>query len=147
MAESPLASRFARLGAVIVDGIISLFITLPLAYFMGFFRELAAEMIALEDIILTLQGLVIFLVLHGYLLATRGQTIGKMLVGIRIVDYKSGELLPFFKLVGLRYLPLWIVTMIPFLGNFIALVDVLAIFTSERRCLHDLVANTKVIGA
>jgi hypothetical protein len=37
--------------------------------------------------------------------------------------------------------------MIPFLGNFIALVDALAIFTSERRCLHDLVANTKVIEA
>lgn len=148
MAESPLASRLARLGAVIVDGIISLLITLPLAYFMGFFnRELGAEMTTMEEVLLTLQGLVIFLVLHGYLLATRGQTIGKMLVGIRIVDYKSGEPVPFFKLVGLRYLPLWIVTMIPFFGNFIALVDALAIFTSERRCLHDLVANTKVIEA
>ncbi|MDG2220403.1 MAG: RDD family protein [Rubripirellula sp.] len=143
-----LASRLTRLGAVVVDGIISSLITFPMLYFTGFFnRALRAELTAMETTLMTLSGFAIFLALQGYLLATRGQTIGKMLVGIRIVDYTSGETVPFAKLIGLRYLPLWIVTIIPFLGNFIVLIDTLAIFTSERRCLHDLIAGTKVVEA
>ena len=145
-AGPPLAGRLVRLAAVIVDGIISLLITMPLFFFTGYFDHILADNVTLlETILMTLLGLGIFLALHGYLLATRGQTIGKMIVGVRIVDYGTGQSVSFRKLIGLRYLPTWIITMIPYFGMLFTLVDALAIFTSERRCIHDLIAGTKVV--
>jgi hypothetical protein len=37
--------------------------------------------------------------------------------------------------------------LVPFLGGLVALVDVLFIFGPSKRCLHDLVAGTKVVEA
>lgn len=91
--------------------------------------------------------MIIFLLLHGYLLATRGQTIGKMLLGVRIVDYNTDQLLSFGKLIGLRVVPVWMVSLIPFAGGCLVLIDTLFIFGNERRCIHDLIAGTKVVQA
>ena len=45
-----------------------------------------------------------FLLIHGYLLKTKGQTVGKYLTGIRITDL-DGNLPDFGKLVLLRLPP------------------------------------------
>jgi hypothetical protein len=37
------------------------------------------------------------------------------------------------------------IAMIPYVGNVIALIDVLMIFRTSRKCLHDDIAGTKVI--
>ena len=101
----------------------------------------------LENVILFLGGCVLYLALHGYLLATRGQSLGKMAVQIKIVDYDTGQLLPFGKLVGFRLAPVWIVSQIPIIGGVLGLIDILFIFGEERRCVHDLIAGTKVVNA
>ena len=80
-----------------------------------------------------------------YLLHTKGQTIGKMLVGVRIVDVNSGQILPITKVIGLRVLPTW-------MGHFLTcgiggLIDSLFIFRDDQRCVHDLIAQTKVVQA
>jgi uncharacterized RDD family membrane protein YckC len=80
-------------------------------------------------------------------LATRGQSIGKLVVGARIVDYNSGQILPLLKLIGLRLLPVTIVALIPVVRSFAGLADVLFIFGSKQRCVHDLIAGTKVVDA
>ena len=36
--------------------------------------------------------------------------------------------------------------MIPVIGSFLGLLDVLFIFRQDRRCLHDMVAGTEVIS-
>jgi len=92
-------------------------------------------------------GIVIFLVLHGYFLATRGQTIGKIAAGVRIVDFHTGQLLSFGKLIGLRVIPVWVAAVVPFAGGCLALIDILFIFGNDRRCVHDLIAGTKVVEA
>jgi len=41
--------------------------------------------------------------MHGYLLATRGQTLGKWLVGTRIVRADNDEVPTLARTLGLRY--------------------------------------------
>ena len=94
----------------------------------------------------TALGFVFFIAVHGYWLKKNGQTIGKKILGIRIADLE-GNVPRFGRLVALRYLPISLVTLIPGLGQLLPLVDVLFIFRSDRRCVHDLIAGTKVLRA
>ena len=91
-------------------------------------------------------GFAVYLALQGPLLATRAQTIGKMLLQIRIADMQ-GEKAPFARIVLLRELPGWIANATLATGLVYSLVDVLPIFRSNRRCVHDLIAGTQVVVA
>lgn len=91
----------------------------------------------------TTVGILIFFLLNGYLLATRGQTIGKVLLKIRITR-ASGESVTPARLAlrygagfaaGLTAITLWIYS----------LLDCLMIFRKSRRCLHDEIADTIVV--
>ncbi len=108
----------------------------------------------LEQLAMSLVGIVVMLIINGYLLFTRGQTVGKLLTGIQIVDHVSGQLLPFLRVYVFRYLwmlPLsLIVAIIPgpmddSLVGLAALVDALLIFGPSQRCLHDYIAGSKVV--
>ena len=79
------------------------------------------------------------------LLTLRGQTLGKLLVGIHVVRNADGGRAGFVKAVLLRTVLIWIILSMPMLGNAFWLVDVLLIFRADQRCLHDLVADTKVV--
>ncbi len=50
------------------------------------------------------------------------------------------------KLIGLRYLPLSIAVLIPYVGMIFVFIDPLFIFREERRCIHDFIAGTKVVN-
>ena len=89
-------------------------------------------------------------IIQIYWLATRGQTLGKHWMKIRIVRLDGGN--PgFFGAVVLRgFIPgLIYVVLARTIGRGAAslflLVDLLAIFGAEHRCLHDLIAGTKVV--
>jgi uncharacterized RDD family membrane protein YckC len=88
----------------------------------------------------------IFALANAWFLARNGQTIGKMLLGIRIATLDGGvpEL---WRILALRYAPISIVSVIPTLGLGLVLptFDVLFIFRGDRRCLHDMIAGTKVL--
>jgi uncharacterized RDD family membrane protein YckC len=47
--------------------------------------------------------------------------------------------------LGGRWLVPYLMTLIPFAGLVLALLDVLFIFRDDQRCLHDLLADTKVV--
>jgi uncharacterized RDD family membrane protein YckC len=146
--EANLASRGLRLGGAIIDGIISWAVMFPLMYFTGFFQSAMAGTVNFgAQITLSAAGIVLFLLLNGYLLSKRGQTIGKRLVGTRIVGVPDEQILPLGKVFALRYLPIWVAALVPFIGNIVVLVDILFIFRGDRRCLHDLIAGTKVVNA
>ena len=142
-----LASRGRRLGGAVIDIAIVLAIVLPISFFTGGSRELLAaqEIPAAKKILYACLVVVVWVVLNARLLASRGQTIGKTVVGTRIVDLQGG-LLPFGKLLALRYLVPWIIGAIPSLGNLFNLADVLFIFARDRRCLHDHLAGTRVVN-
>jgi uncharacterized RDD family membrane protein YckC len=85
-----------------------------------------------------------FFVLHGHLLFHCGQTIGKRIMGIAIVTLDNQKP-SFLGLVFNRYLTQWVVGLAPGLGALLRLLDVLTIFFTNKRCVHDLIAKTKVI--
>ncbi|HEY8102418.1 MAG TPA: RDD family protein [Burkholderiaceae bacterium] len=141
-----LASRGQRLGAVLLDAIISLVFSGPLMYFTGVFDYSRAGLkppFALT-LGLTAMGFVFFLLVHGYFLKRDGQTVGKKIVGIRITDLDNG-IPQFSKIILLRYLPISCVSLIPAVGQILAMIDPLFIFRSDHRCVHDLIAKTKVV--
>ena len=146
--SSMLASRWRRLGGAIIDSILSMLVIVPTMIYTGIWeKSMAGEPELADNLLLTGVAFVAFLVMQGYLLATSGQTIGKRLVGTRIVSIEDEKILSLGKVIGLRYLPLWVGSQVPIVGPFVGLIDVLFIFRSDKRCVHDLIAGTKVINA
>ena len=142
-----LAGRGVRLVAVLLDGVFAalafwlISLVAPLSWTPAPGVSLARFLV-----INGLVGFVLFVVLHGYLLATRGQTIGKMLLKVRIVR-SDGSTASLTRIVGLRFLPTTVISLIPVIGGLYALVDCLLIFRESRRCLHDNIADTIVVKA
>lgn len=142
-----LAGRGARLVATLLDALFGglafglLTLVTPLTW-----APAAGTNLVRLLIVNTVVGFILFLVLHGYLLATRGQTIGKALLKVRIVR-SDGSPATLLRLIGLRYLPTMAISMIPLLGGLYALIDCLLIFRESRRCLHDNIADTIVVRA
>jgi uncharacterized RDD family membrane protein YckC len=152
-----VASRWKRLSGALVDELIVLVIFVPMAFVAGVdsggFTGEGLQRIFTGDGAtagrragLFVIGLIIFLALNGYLLVTRGQTIGKVAARTKIVDM-SGNVPHFGKLLVLRYLVLGLMAQIPFIGLFVGGADVLFIFGEQRRCLHDYLAGTRVVDA
>ena len=68
---------------------------------------------------------VLFIVINDYLLVTRGPTVAKWMLGIRIVDYATGGDSPLVKVPGARYIVFLALQSIPIIGGLIGLVDIL----------------------
>ena len=96
------------------------------------------------NLIAFLVGQSLFLLLNGVFLANHGQTIGKRIMKVQIVDME-GKQVGFLKLYSLRYLAFSLITQIPVAGGLLALVNVLFIFGKPRRCLHDFLTGTQVV--
>jgi uncharacterized RDD family membrane protein YckC len=141
-----LAGRFTRLNAAMVDGIIGLVVAIPMLNLLGIWSYLANRQTPPLRLMLVASviGFLGFVLIHGYLLKTKGQTVGKLLLGIQIVD-RHGEVPAFFALLATRYLPVSLASLVPGIGSYVSLVDCLFIFRSDRRCIHDLIAGTRVV--
>jgi len=142
-----LAGRVERLQAAIVDTLLLCVLVVAILYFTGSFSEpeLTETRFDLVSMLLWWAvGFGVFLALQGYPLYTRGQTWGKRALGIRIVDAEGGRL-PFWRLIVLRYVVWHWLSLIPYAGNAISLVNVLMIFREDHRCGHDLLAGTRVV--
>jgi len=145
-ASQTLASVWTRLGARLLDGVFSFAIMIPIMLVTGYVQRAMDQRVASEEVIIySTGGFLLNLVLHGYLLATRGQTIGKLICQIKIVDYRTGELPGFARAYLAREFVIGLISMIPCIGGIVALVNVLMIFNAEQRCLHDNIAGTKVV--
>ncbi|MCE9518347.1 MAG: RDD family protein [Verrucomicrobia bacterium] len=147
-----LASLGSRLLAVILDGVIGVALMIPL--FIGLFilssnAESNGEP-NFSPVVIGLIGLsvVLFIGLVIYnliLLATRGQTIGKKLMSIRIVTHPEGANPGGVKTILLRAFVNGLIGAVPVLGPIYSLVDICFIFRDDRRCIHDLIAGTQVV--
>ena len=81
------------------------------------------------------------------LLAQRGQTIGKIVRGLRIVRFEDGSNPGFVKAVLLRTFLWAVITAVPLVGPLVGLVGILFIFRDDQRCVHDHLAGTRVVPA
>lgn len=144
--EHPLASRWARLGAVLIDGIIGLLITIPFFMMTGMWSEMAsgAEPAYGMTLLGGLYGFVGYIIVHYYFLDRNGQTVGKKVLGIRIED-PQGRLIGAPAIIGKRYLPVTAASLIPLIGGLLVIIDALFIFRKDKRCIHDMIAGTRVV--
>ena len=143
-----LATRGARFGGAIIDAVISILVTFPLMWLTGYWDSaMSGQTSMLQTIMLGVVALVMYFVIHGYFLAKDGQTVGKKIVKTRIVSIESDEILPLSKIFLLRVLPLNVVANLPVIGGLLAIADALFVFRKDQRCVHDLIAGTKVIKA
>jgi uncharacterized RDD family membrane protein YckC len=139
VASQQLAERGTRLGAALLDGLVGALVP---AIALLALRDAQGKPSAIGVAIAGLWWLGVI----GYqifLLSTRGQTLGKKWLGIKIALADGGPA-SFGSAVIMRILVgQGILAMIPFYG----LIDALFIFREDRRCVHDLVAGTKVVVA
>lgn len=134
------ASRWKRLGAYLLD-VVALFAAMFPAILVDSFGRGGGDRISAAAGLLMLVGLVALLVIDLILLHRHGQTLGKRLCGIRIVR-SNGRRTGLGRLFGLRYLlAQGVLGMVP----LFSLIDTLFIFGQDKRCLHDLIADTIVV--
>lgn len=145
--EVRLASRWLRFWAVFIDVLVAVVTVIPIYIYTDYFQKLfeAATVDTSELIAVTAYGWLMFLLLNGYLLHKKGQTIGKNVMEIAIVDLK-GKQLGLLNILGKRILPMTFILYIPLIGQFIALLNYLFALRKNRRCLHDLIAGTQVVN-
>ncbi len=140
------AGRLQRLMAYLVDLGISVAIMVPALIGILRYRpergigELGGSLIGLS--VIALLGLFVYTLM---LLSREGQTLGKRIIGIRIVR-TDGERVSLGRLIGLRYFAPGLVGAIPYVGWVFSLANILWIFGEERRCLHDHFADTMVVN-
>lgn len=146
--------RWLRLAAALIDSVIMLVVFLPLAlaggYWEAAFDAGRAGGVGFMPIGTTLLwaviGFAVFVLIQSYPLYATGQTWGKKLLSIRIVDLQ-GNKPSLVDLLVKRYLPTHAIANVPCLGMLYVLVDCLMIFRADQRCVHDLIAGTRVIRA
>lgn len=90
-------------------------------------------------------GFGIFAGVNYKLLSTRGQTVGKSLMKIKIVQ-SNGEQMDTQELLLKRYGVFWAANAIPYIGFLVAIANVCLVFRESRKAGHDEVADTKVVS-
>jgi uncharacterized RDD family membrane protein YckC len=152
-----VASRSTRFGAAIIDNIAISIGSAGVGYAFGALVGVSGFWNVLVEYVL---GLVVTCIVQ-ILLFRDGQSLGKRITNIRIVEHATGRTASVARILGLRILPLMLLSYATFFvlgwaypGRVIfvgaaalvlSLVDVLPIFGGERRCLHDYLAGTKVV--
>lgn len=149
-----LATRVERLLGALIDGGV-LLVPMILLYVI---LRIILGLIGLDEstyfgrtfmnIVVSTCWMALFLGINFKFLATQGQTIGKLVIGTRIVA-EDGPLIPIDQLIVKRYLTIWgasvVLSIIPYIG-IIMIIDPLMIFRENHKCLHDELAGSKVIS-
>jgi uncharacterized RDD family membrane protein YckC len=154
--ETELASRWARLLAVILDTLIPMglmfAVVLPLTVVGAAIGGGEDPTMPIHPAFFSVILIVFAVSVIGYLvymlrmMATEGQTPGKKIMKVRVVR-SDGSPVGLARYFFLRGLIPGLLGAIPIFGTIFALVNVLFIFTEERRCIHDHLADTIVVVA
>jgi uncharacterized RDD family membrane protein YckC len=155
-----LAERGARLLAASIDELILLAISLPMV--IGAIPAMVALvsgtgtaglesldtmsvlrlMVGGPGTTITILALIAWCIITAWLVATNGQSIGKRLVGIKVVR-TDGSRASFARIFLLRNVVNGLPNLLPYVGLLYQLVDPLLIY----QCLHDRIADTVVVRA
>jgi uncharacterized RDD family membrane protein YckC len=92
-------------------------------------------------------ALIVWCVITAWLVATNGQSIGKRLVGIKVIR-TDGSRASLARIFWLRNVVNTLPTFLPYIGLAYGLIiDPVFIFQDSRQCLHDKIADTIVVRA
>lgn len=143
-----LATRLQRFFASIIDAILIALITMPLTFFIfgsGIIKNISAVEAIVVTTLISMVGVLFFLLINYKYLLNDGQTIGKKVLKIKILN-KEGEEATKQELLK-RYGLYFGIGFLPILGGILSLVNVLFIFGKEKKCGHDYFAKTIVVEA
>jgi uncharacterized RDD family membrane protein YckC len=93
---------------------------------------------------ITVVALLTWCAITAWLVAANGQSIGKRLVGIKVVR-TDGSRASFARIFLLRNVVSSLPNLLPYLGWFYMFADPLLIYQDSRKCIHDLIADTIVV--
>ncbi|PIE47062.1 MAG: transporter [Gammaproteobacteria bacterium] len=157
-----LASPITRILATLIDNIIMtaafapIFFSIGTEKFTNIMRSntgAVEQARALTELIPNhIANIVVILMLAMFfvqvmLLIRRGQTIGKLITGLRILDKQSKKLASITNVVLIRSIITNIAYSLPF-GIIIIGLDILTMFTNkDRQSIHDKLAKTIVVKA
>ena len=145
------ADRGTRLGAAILDSVLFVLVVyLPLMVTAFSAARIEAapdeaeqfERLAVGGAVVALIGLLIWAWFTLKFMARNSQSIAKKWLQIKVVR-ADGSRVSLGRLILLRNVVVWVLSMIPLFG----IVDVLFIFGEARQCLHDKIADTIVVKA
>jgi uncharacterized RDD family membrane protein YckC len=141
-----LATLGRRFGAQWLDGMLLGIVFVPIWFFLAGSEAMSAaatpgaappDMLGVS-ILATIGMVLVVLIYEGLMLSNRGQTLGKMAVGIKVVTPEGRDIRPgqawgraavrqvFFSYLGL-------INLLP------------AVFTKQKTAIHDLAAKTRVV--
>jgi len=140
-----LATVGRRWGGIIIDNLLLQFAVIPLVFLpaMGIGALGAATEASEEAMGGLMLGLVFLLALglpivyEGFMVQAKGQTLGKMAVGIKVVNPDGTDVS-----AGQAWGRAAVKTA---LGSCLGLSFLPALFTKDRTCVHDMVAKTRVV--
>lgn len=124
--SGPRAGFWLRFAGALIDGILISIVTLPL--------QLAVDPALYYAIALPL-GIAYYTLLEG---GARGQTVGKMAVGIRVYDLAGGGSIGYGR-AFIRYIGRYVSAIVFLLGYFWMLWD------KEKQTWHDKLAGSVVV--
>lgn len=144
--DEMLATRLQRFGAAMIDWVLVMVIYIPLggAYFLMEAGNMGEEMLFLGIGVMGLGGLGMGAA-NIWFLYDNGQTIGKKVLGIKIVRDDLHTRASLKRIIFFRTGPVWVMSYLSCIGAVGILVNYLAIFGEERRCIHDFIAGTHVV--
>ena len=153
-----LAGWWSRVGAALIDGLIVgigslvLLIALTAPFGIGFFADESVGVISILVGLLFATlcvTIVAFLYAPAMMARTNGQTLGRMVVGIRVVRAKGQEMTfgwAMLREVAVKALLFGVASSLTF--GLASLLDVLwPLWDEEHRALHDFIVDTRVIRA
>ena len=140
------ASIWSRLGAATLDFFVVPTVALIIMLISGALENAEAWSKGFPWVRVLLLGIAAYLLVNGVLLWRYGQTLGKRLFKIKVVDHNSGQLPAFWKLIVLRapFFPLLHSSLIGLW--YLPAINLLPGLLTDRRCLHDWVCGTSVVN-
>ena len=140
------ASIWRRLSAATLDFFVVPTVALIIILISGALENAEAWSKGFPWVRVLLLGIAAYLLVNGVLLWRYGQTLGKRLFKIKVVDHNSGQLPAFWKLIVLRapFFPLLHSSLIGLW--YLPAINLLPGLLTDRRCLHDWVCGTSVVN-
>ena len=125
-ASGPRAGFWRRFAGALIDGILLAIVNGILRSAVGYSAGVSIGLVV---------DIVYFTALIG---STRGQTLGQMAMGIRVIDFNTGGPIGYGR-AFIRWLVSIVSALVLFLGYFWMLWD------KEKQCWHDKAANDVVV--
>lgn len=140
--EISLAPIKSRILASLIDLSIGVLALLLATFTLSQSRGNALSILGVFVSIAIVLGVIVY---QAVSLSSTGQTVGKMVMRLRVVNFSNASNPGFVKAVLMRWWLPSLIYLIPYLGWVFWFSDGLFVFKKNRRCLHDLMAGTMVI--